>query len=276
MSVSFAPRRRGQPARPRTPARRGALLRLRLRIALARYRRGIVAGLLAVAVVAGLQALRPAAPATTPVLVVTRDLPAGHRLGAGDLAVLSWPGAAVPAGLVARPQGRVLAAPLRRGEPVTDVRVVRGRPAATGLPSGWVATTVRLTDPAAAFLVSPGDRVEVIAGGGTDPLGAAGPGSGGGAPAGQVLVDDAVVLTTPPADRTATDPSGAGGESADGSSGGLLGAVRAGPGSPPPGAERDLPAGVLVLGVPDDGAVALAAAGGVRYLTIARQIPPNR
>lgn len=282
---------------PRRSSTRQAPLRLRVRLALARHRRVVVATLVAAAVVAGLQSLRPARPPTADVLVSVRDLPAGHRLTARDLTPRAWPVEVVPAGLVPRPHGRVLATPLRRGEPVTDVRVTssgRGTPGGR-LPAGWVAATVRLTDPAAALLVSPGDQVEVIAGAATDPI------SGGAATgteasrSARVVVEDAVVLATPR--RNAPVEGGVGG----GSGRGLLNAF-GGSGTTTPteaGSDRQggdepdgynggddgaedrgagaLPAGVLVLGVPGVGALDLAAVSGTRFLTVARLIPgPDR
>jgi pilus assembly protein CpaB len=278
--TSFLPRRRSwRRGSPHRPARPGPSARLRLRLVLARHRRAVVAGLLAIAVATGLQSLRPGGPPTATVLVAACDLPAGHRLTTGDLVIREWPGHVVPAGVLGRPQGRVLAAPVRRGEPVTDVRVTHGRAAPAGrLPAGWVTTAVRLSDPASTLLVAPGDRVEVIAGGVGAELGAPAPGLGGrgrsGAP--RVLVADAVVLATPAATTArATDPSGD-------SSGGLLGAFSdsssrasaAGASADSPG-EGQLPAGVLELGVPSDGAVELAAAAGVGYVTIARHVPAS-
>jgi Flp pilus assembly protein CpaB len=58
--------------------------------------------------------------------------------------------------------GRVLAAPLRSGEPVTDVRVV-GAGVTALLPPGQVAAPVRPADLAVAALVRAGDRVDVLA-----------------------------------------------------------------------------------------------------------------
>ena len=57
--------------------------------------------------------------------------------------------------------GRVLAGPVRRGEALTDVRLlgagllIRGR--------GLVAVPVRLADSATAYLLHAGDRVDVLA-----------------------------------------------------------------------------------------------------------------
>ena len=71
-----------------------------------------------------------------------------------------------PDGLVEDPAGRVLASSLRRGEPVTDARLV-GPTLVDGLP-GLVATPVRIPDAAMAALLHVGDRVDVLA---ADPQG---------------------------------------------------------------------------------------------------------
>lgn len=143
---------------------RSALLR-RIRRALSWHRR-LVAGVLAAAgVVVGLQALAPAAPASTDVLVAAADLPAGRRLRPGDLTVHGLPPGAVPAGAL-RPgtevTGRTLAAPVRAGEPVTDVRLV-GASSLRAYGRGLVAAPVRLADAGVLELVRPGDHVDIVA-----------------------------------------------------------------------------------------------------------------
>jgi hypothetical protein len=134
---------------------------------------------------------------------------------------------------------------------------------------------VRLSEPAAAILVAPGDRVKVIVGAATDPLVGAGASGGTAAPA-RVVVDDALVLTTPsPATSAGGTTSGAAtgtaGSTAEGA-GGLLGALSdRRPITSGSGDDSGLPAGVLTLGLSTASAVDLAAASGVRFLTIARQ-----
>lgn len=96
--------------------------------------------------------------------MVARDLPAGHRLEAGDVRSTDVPAALVPDGALSPsqlPVGRPLAAPLRAGGLLTDLSVVS--PTALGAhPDGTVLTTVRITDPAATEAVDVGDRVSVI------------------------------------------------------------------------------------------------------------------
>ncbi len=91
------------------------------------------------------------------------DLPAGTVLTDASLGLTELPTA--PAGSAADPAdlaGRVLAAPVRAGEPVTDVRLV-GPGLTALLPAGQVAAPVRLADLAVAGLAAPGDRVDVLA-----------------------------------------------------------------------------------------------------------------
>ncbi|UBU12518.1 RcpC/CpaB family pilus assembly protein [Nonomuraea gerenzanensis] len=121
-----------------------------------RRRRLTAAALAAVAVIAAFVATRPAGSAPT-VLVASRDLSPGP-LNAADfhLAALTPP----PAGAVRTiPAGQTLATPIRRGEPLTDARLL----AAYRLPPGLVATPVRISDAAAAALISPGSTITLLA-----------------------------------------------------------------------------------------------------------------
>ncbi|HYG92520.1 MAG TPA: SAF domain-containing protein [Nocardioides sp.] len=145
----------------------GARLRDRLtavRRAVLRRRRLLAVLLTAAAVGAGLHAASPPPPATVEVTVAARDLAAGVPLEQDDLTSLELPPGAVPAQAVAEPSGAVLAAPLRRGEPVTDVRLVG--PALTDSAPGSSAVPVRLSDAEQAGLLSPGDPIALLA---TDP-----------------------------------------------------------------------------------------------------------
>lgn len=264
----------------------GLRLRLHLRLILARHRRAVIATLLALCVASALSALRPSSPvpATAPVPVSRRDLPAGHRLTAADLITVAWARAALPAGILAQPAGRVLAAPLRRGEPVTDVRVMTagGRVASAErsgeIPPSRVVVAVRLSDPASCLLTAPGDHVQVISGPPLDPVSGAaiGAGSGGrseggsGAAAARVVVRDALVLEVPSSGGQAR-------AAAPSQRGSLLGALApSGANSldrvPEPGAAGSLPEGVLALAVLPDDALHLAAVTGVRSLSVARAI----
>lgn len=153
--------------------------RLRRRVGLVRWlarlagwpRRVLAAALLLTAALVALspdERPRPVAPTPpgVPVVVAARDLAAGARLSTRDLRTLALPTEVVPAGSAREPRsllGRVVAGPVRRGEPVTDARLV-GPGLTAGLATPELAAVpVRLADPAAATLVRPGDRVDVLA-----------------------------------------------------------------------------------------------------------------
>lgn len=159
-----------------------------VRRAVLRRRRLIAAGLAGIAVAAGIHAVAGPAPATVPVRVATRDLPAGAELTAADLETVRFAPGSEPAGLADDPEGQVLAAPLRAGEPVTDVRLV-GPALTTGQP-GLVAVPVRLPDPGMVALLDVGDRIDLVA---TDPQ------DGGAA----VVAADVPVLAIPAVDDAA-------------------------------------------------------------------------
>lgn len=167
------------------------LSRTDLRKAVMRHRTLLAAGLAAAAVASGLGVLAPSAEADVIVLTVARDLPAGAELGAGDLVGTALPRAAVPSGAIAdesQAVGRLLAAPVRRGEPLTDVRLAGARLLGRE-EAGLLAVPVRLADAAAAALLRAGDRVDVLAASGEP-----------GAPAdARVVAADAGVLAVPSA-----------------------------------------------------------------------------
>lgn len=182
--------------------------------------RRLAAGVLVVGAL--VLALRPAADvpaaaaAGTPVVVAAADLPAGAPLAESDLGTAELPPDAVPDGAAGDPAelvGAVLASPLRRGEPVTDARVV-GPGLWSQVPPGQVAAPVRLADLAVADLLRPGDRVDVLAsvdGAGTEVVAAGalvlavpGGGSADGSGAGSGLLVLAVPAATASDLATAT------------------------------------------------------------------------
>lgn len=143
------------------PARR----RLRaVRHQLRRRRRWIAAALVAAATLSALRTLAPPAPDTVEVLVAARDLPSGTLLDGDDLRTRSFPAGLAPAGASGSPVGRVLAAPLGRGEVLTEARVV-GPGLADAVP-GQTVLPVRLPDAGMATLLRAGDEVDLMA---TDP-----------------------------------------------------------------------------------------------------------
>lgn len=148
-----------------TRARLSRLTRTARRSVL-RRRRLLAALLTAVAVATGIHAAAPPPPARVGVLVAAHDLPPGSVIGADDLTEARFAPGTVPAGLDDAPEGRILAAPLRAGEPVTDVRLV-GRALAASYP-GLTAVPVRLPDAGMAGLLRTGDRIDLVA---ADPQG---------------------------------------------------------------------------------------------------------
>lgn len=198
-------------------------------------RRLASAGLAAAALAGALQVLAPDPVPGVAVVVAARDLPAGATLRAGDLRTIHLPGEAVPGGAIAggaltTATGRVLAGPARRGEVVTDVRLL-GAARLAGQPAGTVAAPVRVADPAAAALAAPGSRVDVLLAvqGRTDA---------------EVVVRAATVLAGSTALTASPDLLGGGGDPA---AGGLL---------------------VLAVSAPDAAALAGAAARGPLSLTL--------
>ncbi len=129
---------------------------------LARRRRPIAALLAATAMGCALLSTRPA-PGVE-VLVAARDLPGG-RLTAADIRSVAFPPEVLPAGAL-RPGanliGRMLAAPMRAGEPFTDTRLL-GPGLLSAYGPGLVATPVRIADADAAGLLSPGDTIDILA-----------------------------------------------------------------------------------------------------------------
>jgi pilus assembly protein CpaB len=129
-----------------------------------RRHRAPLAGLCAAgAVLTALPLVAPPAEATTPVLTAAHDLAPGAPLGDADLTVVDLPSRVVPAGALADladAVGRFVTGPVRRGETLTDVRLLGS---SLLKDRGLVATPVRLADPATVALLHAGDRVDVLA-----------------------------------------------------------------------------------------------------------------
>jgi Flp pilus assembly protein CpaB len=179
---------------PRPPSARTPLGRARdafdeVRRRVLRRRRLIAALLLGVAAAVAVRSVAPPPPATATLVVAARDLPAGRALTPGDLTTARVSPDAVPDGTGGNPVGRRLAAPLRAGEPVTDVRLV-GPDLGAAQPVGTTTVPVRLTDAGQVALLSAGDRISLL---GTDPQ----------AGTTRVLARDATVLAVP--DRASAD-----------------------------------------------------------------------
>lgn len=195
-----------------------------------RHRPLLVATLLAAALVAAVVAVRPPAPATEPVAVAGRDLTSGQVLTADDVTTVEMDPELVPVGAHSPaniPFGRLVAGPVRHGEPLTDVAVV-GPGLAAGLPAGQVLATVSVRTPA-DILVRPGDVVRVVA---TDPRAALS----------EVVSEQASVVVVPE-----TDPS----------------------------TRTEVGVTTVVLGVPEEEALALTAASTTRALDLLVPAPAS-
>lgn len=154
---------------------------LRRRILVHRRVLGALSAGLAVWLV--VQAASAPPPATVPVWTAARDLPSGTVIDAHDLHRTGFAPGSVPPTAVRslRPVvGRTLATPLGAGEPLTPAHLV-GRDRLAGYP-GRSAVAVRIPDPDVAALLTPGQRVDLVA---SDPQGGRPP---------ERLVEDAAVL----------------------------------------------------------------------------------
>lgn len=132
-----------------------------------RNRRGIAAACAALAVLMLGLALAPAPVRTEAVVVASADLPAGRRLAAADLQLAHVAADLRPAGVSSQPGelvGRVLAAPVSSGEPVTELRLVAPSGGGWVAPPGTAAIPVRFADAEAAALLSPGMRLDLLLG----------------------------------------------------------------------------------------------------------------
>jgi len=155
-----------------SPSFRSLLLRV---LARARWhRRPIAAALVAVAVLLFARELRPPSPPETLVMVAARDLGAGEDVATADVTARRLRAVDVPdRALTASPVGRVLALPVRRGEVLTDVRLLGAGllDAVRGDGPELVAAPVHLADAATVSLLRAGDTVDVL---GAGPGGATG------------------------------------------------------------------------------------------------------
>jgi Flp pilus assembly protein CpaB len=156
--------------------------------------RRVMAG--ALVVLAAIAALRPdPGSRRTDVVVATHDLSPGIALSAADVKLERRTAATVPDGAQTTVDGMVgatLAGPARRGEVLTDVRVLGSR--LTGLSAGPDARVVplHLADAAVLDMIRPGDVVDV--------MGAA---DGGGDAKPMLAATNAVVVLVSPKQKAA-------------------------------------------------------------------------
>ncbi|HEX2892781.1 MAG TPA: SAF domain-containing protein [Marmoricola sp.] len=164
------------------------------------HRRVLGAGCAAAAVWLLVQAATAPPPQTVLVWTAARDLPSGVVLTRDDLARTGFAPGSAPAhaiGSLRLALGRTLATPLGTGEPLTPAHLV-GVERLIGYP-GRAAVAVRIPDPAVAALLSPGQRVALVA---SDPQGARPP---------ERIVEDAAVLAVPRASSNDAGPGALGG-----------------------------------------------------------------
>jgi Flp pilus assembly protein CpaB len=103
-----------------------------------------------------------------PVVTAGHDLAWGSVIGRDDVAVTRFPAGQVPVAALRDPAqvvGRRPASPVRRGEPITDVRLLGSLDPTAGAAAGpgAVAVPVRIADAAAARMLQPGMVVDVLA-----------------------------------------------------------------------------------------------------------------
>lgn len=157
-----AQRGRAGDLQPRVPDRLAELARQRSRGGRRPRRlRRLLATLLILAAGALAIVEEPPVRVGVPLVVVARDLPAGAVLAAGDLRTVSIEQA--PDGAVADPtgaRGRTLSGPVRRGEVLTDARLVP--PGGPEPGPGRVAVPIRPADPGTAELLGQGVHVTLV------------------------------------------------------------------------------------------------------------------
>ncbi|MGY2873615.1 pilus assembly protein CpaB [Marmoricola sp. URHA0025 HA25] len=150
------------------------------------HRRVLGGSLAALAVWLVFQSASTPPPATEPVWTAAHDLPSGTVLSRGDLARTGFAPGSVPVAAVRSVGaviGRTLATPLGRGEPITAGHLT-GTEGLAGYP-GRSAVAVRIPDTDVAALLTPGQRVALVA---SDPQGGQQP---------ERVADDAAVLAVP-------------------------------------------------------------------------------
>ena len=180
----------------------------RVRRWLRRHRRPAAALLLALAAGLSVHAVAGEPPPGVAVAAAARDLPAGQVLRADDVAVVELPASLVPDGTLASGEatGRALSSAVRRGEPLTDARLV-GPDQLAAAPPGTMAVAVPVAEPATLAMVRPGDTVALLAASSVD-----GQLDGAAPEPAHVVVEQAVVLAQPvtPAGGLLDAPTGGG------------------------------------------------------------------
>ncbi len=176
------------PRRGSSPRSRAEMSREAIRL-IGRYRRWLSAGFVGIAVAITVSVFAPQPASGEVVVTAARDLAAGATLTTKDLRSVRFTATQLPAGALTQTSqviGRRLGGAVRRGEPLTDVRLDdAGMLASPG--AGLVATPIRLADTQAADLLQPGMRIDVLAASTQLSVGAA---FGGGSAAGSAVEGD--------------------------------------------------------------------------------------
>lgn len=129
-----------------------------------RHRRLLAGAAVAASITMMGLALQPPAGSTRAVVVAAGDLPTGRALVPGDLTVAEVNAGVLPVGTFGQSEtilGRVLAAPVVRGEAVAEHRLMA--PPAWSVPAGTMPVPVRFADQGAAELLTAGQRIDVLA-----------------------------------------------------------------------------------------------------------------
>jgi pilus assembly protein CpaB len=154
----------GRQVRRQHPSTRTGRRGRRLSSWLSRNRRLAIALLLCVAAGITVHQLTPPPADTVTALAAARDLPAGTALAGADLVATPIPQRLMTAGAVAdrsQATGKQLAAPMRKGQLLTDAQLL-GPGLLAGTPPGSAAVPLRMADPSSIQLVSPGQLVNVV------------------------------------------------------------------------------------------------------------------
>jgi Flp pilus assembly protein CpaB len=164
----FSSRRHG--IRSGRPGRPGLSGRRRFAAWLNRNRRLAVALLLCAAAGIAVQQLTPAPAHTVTAMASARDLPAGATLSSNEVVPVRVPPGMIPSGAftdTAAIQGKQLAAPLRKGQLISDTQLL-GPGLLAGTAPGSAAVPLRMADPSSIQLVAPGQLVNIVMTNGTD------------------------------------------------------------------------------------------------------------
>jgi len=144
----------------------------------------------ALVILAAVAALRPDPDdARTDIVVAARDLAPGIELSEGDVRLETHTATTIPDGSqsdLGAVVGATLAGPARRGEPLTDVRLLGPRLAKSSAGPNARIVPLHLQDTALLDLIRPGDVVDVLAAGADT--------AAGGNAAPQVVATGAIVV----------------------------------------------------------------------------------